>query len=157
MDEQELKKHLVNIVQEYGSKWNSIEDRIYKQHEQEEIELREKFTSDEYHYAKRTDWHEEFSGQISFILDEYCTDKKRVYGGKSRKSSGFPVKFNGIEHPIKSNVELKNKNRAEVYIQTETNFSDEYLLVLLKKADTWKIDNYKNRRYGNEKWNTCIL
>ncbi|WP_231928974.1 hypothetical protein [Brevibacillus sp. SKDU10] len=50
MDEQELKKHLVNIVQEYGSRWNSIEDRIYKQHEQEEIESR-----DEYHYAKRTD------------------------------------------------------------------------------------------------------
>lgn len=105
MDEQELKKHLVNIVQEYGSKWNSIEDRIYKQHEQEEIELREKYTGDEYHYAKRTDWHEEFSGLISCIWDEYCTDKKRVYGGKSRKSFGFPVKFNGIEHPIKSNVE----------------------------------------------------
>ncbi|MCR8987555.1 hypothetical protein NW801_21400 [Brevibacillus laterosporus] len=39
-----------------------MKDRIYKQHEQEEIELREKYTGDEYHYAKRTDWHEEFSG-----------------------------------------------------------------------------------------------
>ncbi|WP_019424396.1 NTF2 fold immunity protein [Paenibacillus sp. OSY-SE] len=157
MDQQELNKHLVHIVQEYGSKWNNIEDHIYKQYEQEEAELREKYTGDEYHYVQRTDWHEQFSGLIGPIFVEYCTDKKRVYGGRSRQSFGFPVKFNGIEHFIETNVELKNKNRAEVYFKTETNFNDEYLFVLLRKADTWKIDNYKNRRYGNEKWNTCIL
>lgn len=157
LDEAELKNHLVKKVKEYGSKWNSIEDNIYKQHEQEEIELKERYTGNEIHYAQRTDWFDKFSSLISPLFDEYCTNKQRVYGGTNRHSFGFPIKYNGIEKPIQTNVEIKNKNRAEVYIKTETNFSDEYLFVLIRKTDTWKIDNYKNRRYGNEKWNTQIL
>lgn len=37
-------------------------------------------------------------------------------------------------------------------IKTNTHFEDEYLFIVLKKADEWRIDSYKNRRYGNEKW-----
>ena len=48
------------------------------------------------------------------MFDEYCTDKKRVYGGKNIRSFGFPVKFHGIENPTETDVILKNKNRAEV-------------------------------------------
>lgn len=140
-----------------ASKWNVIEDNIYQQYEQEEAEIKNKAIGDEFHYAKRTDWIDQFLNLISPLFDEYCTAKDRVYGGKNRQNFGFPVKFNGIEKPIETKVELKNKNRAEVFIKTETLFNDEYLFVLLRKSDVWKIDNYKNRRYGNEKWNAQIL
>ncbi|EAH0358306.1 hypothetical protein D3H00_13905, partial [Listeria monocytogenes] len=46
---------------------------------------------------------------------------------------------------------------AEVYIKTKTNFDDEYLFVLLRKADEWKIDSYKNKRYRSEKWQNKLL
>lgn len=67
------------------------------------------------------------------------------------------MKFNGVEDSVETSVELKNKNRAEVYIKTKTNFDDEYLFVLLRKADEWKIDSYKNKRYRSEKWQNKLL
>lgn len=157
MDEQVLKEHLIYIVMQYGKRWNEIENSIYELHEQEEAELKLKFPGNDYYYAKRTNWFNKFSDLTAPLFDEFCTDKKRVYGGKKIKSFGFPVKFNGIEKPSDISVVLKNKNRAEVYIKTGTNFSDEYLFILLKKSDLWKIDNYKNKRYGNEKWEAKIL
>ncbi|MEJ6519136.1 hypothetical protein PQI64_05270 [Shewanella bicestrii] len=42
-------------------------------------------------------------------------------------------------------------------IKTNTHFEDEYLFIVLKKADEWCIDSYQNRRYGNEKWSAQIL
>ncbi|MFV0594124.1 NTF2 fold immunity protein [Shewanella sp.] len=86
------------------------------------------------------------------LFDGFCTDKPRVYGGKVRNCFGFPSKFNGCDHPLELQVSFKNKNRAEIYIKTNTPFEDEYLFIVLKKADEWRIDSYKNRRYGNEKW-----
>lgn len=157
MNEQELKTHLTDLVKDYGSRWNAIENDIFARYKQEEAGLKEKYSDNEFHYAKRTNWLKKFSDLINPLFDEYCTDKQRVYGGKNRHSFGFPVKFHGIEKPLETRTELKNKNRAEVYIKTETNFKDEYLFVLLRKANTWKIDNYKNRRYGNEKWRAQIL
>lgn len=157
MEEQDLKDYLSNIVIQYGTKWNEIENNIYELHKQEEDELKLKYPGNEFYYAKRTNWFDKFSTLISPLFDEFCTDKNRVYGGKKVKSFGFSGKFNGIERPTEKMVVLKNKNRAEVYIKTSTNLSDEYLFILLRKDSLWKIDNYKNRRYGNEKWNKQIL
>ena len=157
MNEQTLEDYLIYIVMKYGGKWNEIEDNIYKLHEQEEEELKLKFQGDDYYYVKRTDWFAKFSSFITPLFDEFCTDKNRVYGGKNRTSFGFPLKFAGIEKPVETSVILKNKNRAEVFVKTDTNCSDEFLFILLKKAGLWKIDSYKNRRYRSEKWSLMIL
>jgi hypothetical protein len=80
-----------------------------------------------------------------------------VYGGKNTHSFGWPVNFNGMDNPIETDVVFKNKNRAEIYFKTETKFNDEYLFIVLKKNNEWRIDSYKGRRYGEEKWDNKIL
>ncbi|MBC3952033.1 MULTISPECIES: NTF2 fold immunity protein [Pseudomonas] len=157
MDEASLKSHLALRVSEFGAKWNEIERDVYAGHEKEDDELQETCPGIEYHYAARTDWFAIFGERTAPLFDDYCTDKRRVYGGKGPGSFGFPAKFNGVESPTEVLVEIKTKSRAEVVIKTETNFQDEYLFVMLKKAGEWKIDSYKARRYGNEKWDSRIL
>lgn len=161
MNEQQLKEYLVKLAQEYGSKWNEYEDSVREQSEAEMAAMPE-FADAEEQFAwfkenKPTDWHEELSKWVGPLFDRYCTDKKRVYGGKNVRSFGFPAKFNGIGSPVETSVDLKNKNRAEVYFKTKTAFQDEYLFVLLRKAGQWKIDSYKGRRFGDEKWDNRIL
>jgi len=161
MNEQELKQHLLNIVQEFASKRNEAENYV-REHDKLQDASRPTFKTDEEKWKwfkenPQTNWFDEFSKLLSPLIDIYCTDKRRVYGGKNGYSFGFPVQYNGIENPVETSVEIKNKNRAEVYIKTDTNFKDEYLFVLLRKKDEWKIDNYKGRRYGNTKWDNKIL
>ncbi|MDR2874308.1 MAG: RhsIA family immunity protein [Methylobacillus sp.] len=161
MNEKDLETHLVKMVKEFASKRNDAEKHIYEQHEAQQ-KARPSFSSEQ----ERVTWEathtepdlfEKFSKLLAPLFDTYCTSKKRVYGGTHGYSFGFPVKFNGIENPVGTGVELKNKNRAEIYVKTSTQFQDEYLFVLLCKTNEWKIDSYKNRRYGNEKWSNEIL
>ncbi|SQI44113.1 Uncharacterised protein [Leminorella richardii] len=157
MDEAALKAYLVERVRAFGETWNEIENDIRTRSEEEDKSLRKQYPGVEYHYAPRTDWFTPFGDRIAPLFDEYCTDKRRVYGGKSPKSFGFPSKFAGIESLLDAQVELKTKSRAEVYIKTQTDFQDEYLFVMLKKAGEWRIDSYKGRRYGSENWRSQIL
>ena len=162
MDELELKNFLIKMVQVYGTTWNEHETYVRTQSDAQEEEMKAKFANDVDKFAWQkvkppVDWFDEFTKLLAPLFDKYVTEKKRVYGGSVRRSFGFPSKFNGIENPIETNVELKNKNRAEVYFKTETKFKDEYLFVLLRKSDEWRIDSYKGRRYGNEKWDNQIL
>ncbi|GKX57135.1 hypothetical protein SOASR030_32470 [Leminorella grimontii] len=157
MDEAVLKTYLAERVRAFGEKWNLIENDIHTQSREEDSALREQYPGIEYHYAPRTNWFAPFGERTSPLFDEFCTDKRRVYGGKNPKSFGFPSKFNGIEDPLEVNVEIKTKSRAEVYVKTQSQFKDEYLFIMLKKAGEWRIDSYKNRRYGNEKWSSSIL
>lgn len=157
MDEAALKMHLVGRVRAFGEKWNLIENDIYTRSREEEQSLRAQYPGIEYHFASRSDWFTPFGERTAPLFDEYCTDKRRVYGGKNPGSFGFPSKFNGIDDPLDVNVEIKTKSRAEVYIKTPTQFKDEYLFVMLKKAGEWRIDSYKQRRYGHEKWDSAIL
>lgn len=154
--EEILQREMIQIVQSFCTKWNAFESDICKQHEAEEERL-EKENPDTYHYAPRTNWFEKFAAFVVPLIEDYCTDKKRVYGGKNIYSFGYPSKYAGVEDPVAISAEIKNKNRAEVYIKTNTHFTDEYLFVLLRKANAWKIDSYKNRRYGGSKWNNAIL
>jgi hypothetical protein len=161
MSEKMPEEELVKFVQEFGSKWNSYERDIYKK-SNEEDEKKPKFDNadDRYNWEvnhKVTNWFNEFSELLRPLFEQYCTDKKRVYGGPESRSYGFPAKFNGIEEPVENKMEIKNKNRAEVYFKTETKFKDEYLFVLLRKNGQWKIDNYKYRRYEDTKWDNGIL
>ncbi|WP_347876976.1 NTF2 fold immunity protein [Pseudomonas graminis] len=157
MDEISLKSHLAMRVSEFGARWNSIESDIYAKHKEEDEALRQTYPGDEYHYVAGTDWFEIFGERIEPLFDHYCTDKRRVYGGKGPRSFGFPSKFNGVENPTETLVEIKTKTRAEVLVKTQTRFQDEYLFVFLKKTGEWKIDSYKSRRYGGEVWDSRIL
>lgn len=157
MDEISLKSYLALRVSEFGASWNSTERDIYARHQQEDETLRQTHPGDEYHYVAGTDWFERFGERIEPLFDHYCTDKRRVYGGKGPRSFGFPSKFNGIENPTDISVEIKTKSRAEVFVKTQTSFQDEYLFVMLKKAGEWRIDSYKSRRYGGESWDSRIL
>ncbi|MCL1088572.1 RhsIA family immunity protein [Shewanella profunda] len=157
MDDLELKEYLTQRILSFCDRWNVIENNIRTQHDAEEDTLKREFPEQEYHYAKRTDWFAILSERISPLFDEFCTEKRRVYGGKVRKSFGYPSKFNGCGEPLEVHVELKIKSRAEIYIKTNTSFDDEYLFVALKKSGDWLIDSYKKRRYGNEKWDLQIL
>lgn len=161
MNEEQLKKELIAKVQEFAIKRDKIENYVREQSELQDASL-PKFATDEEKWKwlkenPQTNWFREFEKELAPIFDEYCTDKNRVYGGKNVYCFGFPTKFDGIENYIDASVELKNKNRAEVYFKTESDFEDEYLFVVLRKNDTWKIDSYKNRCYGDEKWDNKIL
>ena len=157
MDEIELKAYLTERLLSFCTRWNSIENTLYTEYMAEEDKLQQELPVAEFHYAKRTDWFALLNEQIAPLFDDFCTEKQRVYGGKVRNSFGFPSKFNGCDHPLEVQITLKSKSRAEIYIKTNTNFEDEYLFIALKKADEWRIDSYKNRRYGNEKWSVQIL
>ena len=152
---------LIKKVQEFGTKWNEYENYVLTQSDIQK-KSRPTFENNEEKFAwlkenPQTNWFDEFSKLIAPLFDTYCTDKKRVYGGKEHRSIGFPSKYDGIENSVATSIEFKNKNRVEIYFRTETKFKDEYLFVLLRKADEWKIDSYKGRRYGKEKWDNQIL
>lgn len=155
MDEAQLKTYLAERVREFGEKWNEIENDIRQRHQEEDKTLREKYPGDAYHFQSGTDWFSSFGERIAPLFDEYCTDKHRVYGGKGARSFGFPTKFAGIEDPVLISVELKTGGTTMVV--TQTAFEDQYLVVVLKKAGEWRIDSYKARRYGDEKWDNKIL
>ncbi|MDU1904388.1 MAG: NTF2 fold immunity protein [Dysgonomonas sp.] len=140
VDEPELKDYLISLPLVYGTLMNRIEDEIYQKTQQD----------------RSVSYLPEFRQKYLPIFEAFASEKKRVYGGKAN-SYGFPSKYNGIENAVEKGVELKNKNRAEVYFRTENNFRAEYLFVLIRKNGAWRIDNAKRRWYGNTEWNSIIL
>ena len=161
MNEQELQEHIIGLVLAFGAQWNEHEQYVHAQGKAQTA-ARSSFDSNEEKFAwlkanPQVDWFAEFGKRVTPLFAAYCTDKKRVYGGNAPGRMGFPAKYDGIENPVSTTVVLKNKNRAEVHIVTDTRFRDEYLFVLLYKAEQWRIDSYKGRRYGGEKWNLKIL
>lgn len=141
--EEELKKYLLSMALYYGSKMNEIENYIYK-------------SSKENKGKQGFDSFGEFRKLYLPVFEAFASDKKRVYGGQAN-SFGFPSKYDGIENSTETFVTPKNKNRAEVYFKTNNNFEAEYLFVLVRKNNLWKIDNIKDRWYGNEKWSSTIM
>ncbi len=140
MEEKELEKYLINFVLEFGSKMNALER-----------EINEKSDNN-----PGKDYFEEFGEKYLPIFQEYCSNKKRAYGGKA-DSYGIPTRYDGIENAIEKKATIKNRNRVEVYFKTPNDFDAEYLFVALRKNDIWKIDSLKYKWYGNEKWKPQIL
>jgi hypothetical protein len=138
--EQTLKNYLIQLPLVYATLMNEIESDIYKKSEVD----------------GEVDYFPEFKQRYLPVFNAFCSDKKRVYGGQA-SSYGFPSEFDGIESSVERNVELKNKNRAEVYFRTENNFEAEYLFIVVRKNGTWRIDNAKYRWYRSEKWKSMIL
>lgn len=153
-----LEQEVTKIIIDYATEYNELEEKYMQKRIEEEEKIKLQVDEEEYPYAKRTDWFEEFSREFNPIWDKYITDKKRVYGGVNRKSIGYPRKYKGIEvGKITSKVTIKTKNKVEVSIVTEGDFYNEYLFILIKKSVIWKIDSYKQRSSGHSKWNNQIL
>ena len=140
MEETELKNYLINFVLEFCSKMNELEREIVEKAESN----------------PGKDYFPEYRNRYLPIFEEYCSDKKRVYAGKA-DSYGEPTQYDGIENSIEQNTELKTKSRAEVYFKTQNSFDAEYLFVVLRKNNEWRVDSFKLRWFGNEKWDSGIL
>lgn len=117
-NESERRSYLVSLVLEYASTMNRIEMEIFLKQEAGGIST--------------SDLFEEYEKKYLPVFTAYCSDKKRVYGGRA-SSFGCPTKFDGIEKYIEANVVFKNSNRAEVYFKTENDFDAKYLFVLVRK------------------------
>ncbi len=140
LEEKNVERDLIDLVLAFGSKMNELELEIVKKDESN----------------PNKDFFEEYKNKYQLIFKQYCSDKKRVYGGKA-VSYGIPTRYDGIETAIEKTVTLKKRNRAEVYIKTTNNFDAEYLFIVLKQNNSWKVDNVKYKWWGNEKWKPQIL
>lgn len=142
MNEQELKQYLSDYVLEFATKMNMLEHDIFMQSQTD----------------KETDWFEEYNKRYLPMFEVYCTQKKRVYGGK-KNSFGSPSQYNGIETSHEIIVDFKNERKAEVVFKTETKElgNTQYLFVVVKKKDGWKIDSYKRWSNWKQKWVNGIL
>lgn len=138
----DLGNYLIQIAKEYAVKMNELEKRI--------CELDKNNVEDE------MDVFEEYKKEYNPIFQQYATSKKRVYGGQA-DSYGTPPKYDGIEKETVGQVTLKSKIKAEVYFKINNAFDAEYLFVLHKETDDWKIDNVKYKWYNKEKWNKLIM
>jgi hypothetical protein len=140
MDEQQTKEQIFNHVMEFATKMNHLENKF--------ASINKKNPG--------TVSFEDFNNEYAEIFTPYCTEKKRAYGGQG-VCFGIPTKYDRVENYIERSIELKNKNRAEVYFKTNNNFNAEYLFIVLRKEDEWKIDSYKERRFNGEKWTNKLL
>lgn len=136
-DEAELKTYLTALAKEYACRSNQLENRIEQRN-------------------SKDSYFNEFAYYYHPLLADFCTDKKRVYGGGAH-SYGCPAKFHGVENAARQSAELKTSSRAEVAFQTSDDADQDFLFVLLKKGGVWRIDSYKRRFKGNSKWENALL
>lgn len=88
------------------------------------------------------------------ILEKFCTEKKRVYGGHPH-SFGKPTKYSGITEQKILEVNQTKTTRIEVVAESNYFSKTIYLFVLLKTRDGWKIDNLKIK--SDNKWRNSLL
>jgi NTF2 fold immunity protein len=138
----DIEKNIIQIAKEYAIKMNDIENRI--------LELKENNSDN------KIDYFEEYKKQYNPVFQHYSTNKKRVYRGQAN-SYGKPTKYDGINEETNGQISFKSSSKAEVYFKTNNVFKAEYLFVLLKESDVWKIDNVKFKWYNNEKWKSNIM
>lgn len=139
---EDLETHLIHIARSYAVKMNEIEIRIFEIYENDKTGLTESFAA--------------YKAQYDPVFQQYATSKRRVYGGQAN-SYGRPAKYDGITTETAARATVKSKSKAEVYFQTDNQFSAEYLFVLHKEGEEWKIDNVKYKWYNNEKWSPLIM
>lgn len=141
-DNASLEDHLVHIARTYAVKMNEIESRIFELAEAD--------------IESGKDYFDDYKKEYQPVFQQYATSKKRVYGGRA-DSYGQPTRYDGITATIPGKAILKTKGRAEIYFETGSDFEAEYLFVLLKEDDEWKIDNVKYKWYRNPKWGALIM
>lgn len=139
---QDLENHLIHIARSYAVKMNEIENQIFETYENDKTRLTESFAA--------------YKAQYDPVFQQYATSKKRVYGGQAN-SYGRPTRYDGITAGTTAQATVKSKSKAEVYFQTDNQFSAEYLFVLHREGEEWKIDNVKYKWYNSEKWSSLIM
>jgi len=138
----DLENHLIQVAQEYAIKMNEIENHIFET-AQTDIE-------------GKTDYFVAYGKLYNPVFQQYASNKKRVYGGKA-SSYGRPTQYDGIVAETIGQANLKTKNSAEIYFKTDNDFEAEYLFILHKESDNWKIDSVKCKWYNEEKWEQIIM
>lgn len=139
---QDLENHLIHIARSYAVKMNEIENQIFEIYQNDKTRLTESFAA--------------YKAQYDPVFQQYATSKKRVYGGQAN-SYGRPTRYDGITAGTTAQATVKSKSKAEVYFQTDNQFSAEYLFVLHREGEEWKIDNVKYKWYNSEKWSALIM
>lgn len=93
------------------------------------------------------------------IFERYATEKERKYGGPNGPlSAGFPTKFSGISSSTSVMAEQKNTNRIEVTFSGLNSVNaGSSRFILLRVGGEWRIDSFKYRFQGEDKWNNGIL
>lgn len=139
---QDLENHLIHIARSYAVKMNEIENQIYEMQENDKAGITDCFTA--------------YKAQYDPVFQQYTTSKRRVYGGQAN-SFGRPTNYDGITATTTAQATVKSKSKAQVYFQTTNQFNAEYLFVLHREGDEWKIDNVKYKWYNSEKWSALIM
>ncbi|WP_160716892.1 NTF2 fold immunity protein [Chitinophaga solisilvae] len=137
-----LEHQLVQIARSFAVQMNEIEGRI--------------FTLQQNDKEGKIDHFAVYREAYDPVFQQFTTDKRRVYGGQAT-SFGWPPKYDGITQETTGKAEIKSKSKAEVYFQTNNRCSAEYLFVLHRKADEWRIDNVKYKWFYNGKWSSLIM
>ncbi|MCW3463020.1 RhsIA family immunity protein [Chitinophaga nivalis] len=138
----DVENHLIQIAKAYATAMNELENQMMALQKNDQ--------------AGTIDYFAVYRKAYDPVFQQYATDKRRVYGGKAT-SYGYPPKYDGITAETAGQVNFKSKRKAEVYFKTANNFDAEYLFVLHKEGDDWKIDNVKYKWYNNEKWSSLIM
>jgi hypothetical protein len=131
-----LQNTIIQFAKDFALKMNAIEKRI--------VEL------DKNNTDGTIDCFAVYKKEYNPVFQQYTTTKKRAYGGQAN-SFGEPTKYDGIEKNTVGQLNPKTKSRVEVVFKTDNSVKAEYLFVVLKKKEGWRIDNAKY------KWNNALI
>ena len=127
--------------------------------ESEEIEAAKKVLTEFFKAMNQweSEWHIQFSedrdAAARKIFDDFCTNKKRAYGGPDNRPCGDPLAYDP-DHEVIVNVELAARRRIVIETKRSKGFEGRYQYVLLKKGGRWLLDSKKRFTAG---WENDIL
>lgn len=92
--------------------------------------------------------------QKAYIIDAFCTRKRRSYVDDQLSFSSPPV-YQDIRAATLAAVEYPSTNRA--HVDTVQLSLVAYRFVLLRKADGWRIDGVKRRFGPDDEWKNTLI
>jgi hypothetical protein len=137
-----LQNTIIQFAKDFALKMNAIEKRI--------VEL------DKNNTDGTIDCFAVYKKEYNPVFQQYTTTKKRAYGGQAN-SFGEPTKYDGIEKNTVGQLNPKTKSRVEVVFKTDNSVKAEYLFVVLKKKEGWRIDNAKYKWNNAPIWKSLIM
>lgn len=126
------------IVLKFTNQMNDWEEKAYIFHRIKHQQL----VSEEKRKLVEGQTEESLNSLYYRILNEFCTQKKRTYGGHPY-SYGNPTRYAGINNEKILEVNQVKKNRIEVIAESEAFSKTFYLFVILKTKGEWRIDSLK--------------
>lgn len=140
---EDLSKELTNVVLNFTAEMNRME-----------CDIRDKSMQNA---DDKTDWFLEFEKQYLLLCHKYCTTKKRVY-----RRAGYSLAepyYYGIDVSKDICTDLQNDKQAQITFRFNSRSMGEvqYLFVLFKKKEGWRIDNVKRWSGWKKKWVSHVL